>query len=494
MNYQNLPLPPHPSPAVLSRSPISPAKGPFAYVPDSPISPKYSPASTNKHFEHQATSYTPRSPSVRRSHRHSLTPTDLLDYRSTYSAHVDSHSPVAVTNNSARRDKQHSSYQYPSTSRPSPPSPHAQLAALSISQFKNERRPPFQRMTSVPDSLNHHYSFSSIRGSGRSPYDFHSDAASLSVYSNSSPSTPTSNGTWLPPAPPPSPTFFFPGSRSVARPRVTSKITISQLKKRTSKSRLRAERSQTSLTSSVSPVSPSVDQGGYETSPVSPISQAPNQTNHADVWSDESAIIHGNDFQRKAPPSVPKAPPDTLVFPTSRSRAQPKISSKPKSSKRQSLKSKDDSSGRSRIISTLFKKKNKGKTANNIPNSQMYNKLLDPVAPTGEQTPPVQRISDESSHEFNVRQEQTRKLKSRIGTYPLDPYNSVLLDKLSRSVLFVMFYFLSILMCVILFLLLFSDRHTGELLSRLNRTGSPSFHDYGTTPPSSVLDLGCGQG
>ena len=45
----------------------------------------------------------------------------------------------------------------------------------------------------------------------------------------------------------------------------------------------------------------------------------------------------------------------------------------------------------------------------------------------------------------------------------------------------------------ILILILFSDRHTGELLSLLNRTGSPSFHDY-VTPPSSVLDLGCGQG
>lgn len=39
-----------------------------------------------------------------------------------------------------------------------------------------------------------------------------------------------------------------------------------------------------------------------------------------------------------------------------------------------------------------------------------------------------------------------------------------------------------------------SDRHTGELLVRLNPTASPSFHNYGNDPPSSVLDLGCGQG
>jgi hypothetical protein len=420
------------SPAVLSRSPISPARGPFPYVHDSPISPKYSPAST-KHSEHLAASYSPRSPSVRRSHRHSLTPTDLPDYRSIYSSHVDSHIPIATTNKSTRGDNQYTSYQYPSASRSSPPSPHAQLAALSLSQLRNERRPPFHRMPSVPDSLNHS-SYSSNRGTRRSPHDPHSDAASLSVYSCSSPSTPTSNGTWLPPAPPPSPNFFFPGSRSVARPRVTSKITISQLKKRRSKSRLRAERSQTSLTSSLSPASPSVDHGDFETSPVSPISQAPNQTNHPDVWSDESAVVHGNDHQRKAAPSAPKAPPEILVFPTSRSRAQPKISSKPKSSKRSShsLKTKDDHSGRSRIINALFKKKNKGKTPDIIPpESKMHNKLSDPVSPTVEHTPPENRISEESSHESNVHQEQTRKLKSRIGTYPLDPYNSVLLDKLS---------------------------------------------------------------
>ena len=41
---------------------------------------------------------------------------------------------------------------------------------------------------------------------------------------------------------------------------------------------------------------------------------------------------------------------------------------------------------------------------------------------------------------------------------------------------------------------LLSDRHTGELLVRVNPTSSPSFHNYGNNPPTSVLDLGCGQG
>ena len=490
MKYEHLPLPPPPSPAVLSRSPISPATGPFPYVPVSPISPRCSPASTNKHSEHLAASYSPRSPSVHRSRRYSPTPSDLPEYRSMYSSDMDSHVPVAVTKKSTRRDNQYNNYQPPSASRSSPPSPHAQPAASPISPLRNKSRPPLQHLPTIPGSVNHSSS-SSNRSSRRS--NRHRDSASLSVYSglSSSPSTPTSNGTWLPPAPPPSPNFFFPGSRSVARPRVTSKITISQLKKRRSKSRLRAERSQVSLVPSLSPISPSVDQAAFETSPVSPIVQTPIQSNHPDTWSEEGSHILGDDHQQKVAPSVPKAPPENLVFPTSRSRAQPKISSKPKSSKRssRSSKSKDDNSGRSRIIGALFKKKNKGKTPSIIPPSKMYTKLSDPEASTVEHSPPEKRTSEESDHEFAVQQERTRKLKSRSGTYPLDPYNSVLLDKLSR-----LLFFLFTIFMLKFILILFSDRHTGELLSRLNRTGSPSFHDYGTTPPSSVLDLGCGQG
>ncbi|KAF8665404.1 hypothetical protein AX16_000423 [Volvariella volvacea WC 439] len=39
-----------------------------------------------------------------------------------------------------------------------------------------------------------------------------------------------------------------------------------------------------------------------------------------------------------------------------------------------------------------------------------------------------------------------------------------------------------------------NDRYTNLLLTRLNPHGTPSFHDYGRTPPATVLDLGCGPG
>ncbi|KAJ7757457.1 hypothetical protein B0H16DRAFT_664813 [Mycena metata] len=39
-----------------------------------------------------------------------------------------------------------------------------------------------------------------------------------------------------------------------------------------------------------------------------------------------------------------------------------------------------------------------------------------------------------------------------------------------------------------------NERYTHYLLRRLAPAGSPTFHDYGTHPPASVLDLGCGTG
>ena len=366
---------------------------------------------------------------------------------------MDSHIPAAITNKSTRRENQYTSYQLPSAPRSSPPSPHVQLPALSISPLRTKRRLPIQHLPSIPNPTNHSSSgsnHSSNRSSNRNSHERHRDSASLSGHSGLSsptPSTPTSNGTWLPPPPPPSPNFFFPGSRSVARPRVTTKITISQLKKRRSKSRLRAGRSQTSLVPSLSPISPSVDHAAFETPPISPIVQTPI---HPDIWTDEGTNVPGDEYNRKVTPSVSKAPPEKLVFPTSRSRAQPKISSKPKSSKRssRSSKRKDENSGRSRFIGALFRKKDKGKMPNIIPTSNMYTELTDPVA-TVEHTPPERRVSEESNHEFTVHQERTRKLKLRIGNYPLDPYNSVLLDKLSR--LFIYYFQYS---CLILFFVL----------------------------------------
>ena len=168
------------------------------------------------------------------------------------------------------------------------------------------------------------------------------------------------------------------------------------------------------------PASPNVFVPGSHSSsrisPVSPIVQSPNQTRHLDISSDEGALGLSDDYKRKGAPSVPKAAPENFVFPPSRAAAHPKKPSKPKSPKSSihSLKSNDDNSGRLRIFGGLFKK-NKGRN-----------------------TPPDRRILEESNYEFIVQHEGTRTLKS---SYPLDPYNSVLIDKLSQLVLFYLFIY-----------------------------------------------------
>ncbi|KIM45675.1 hypothetical protein M413DRAFT_66074 [Hebeloma cylindrosporum] len=162
------------------------------------------------------------------------------------------------------------------------------------------------------------------------------------------------------------------------------------------------------------------------------------------------------------------------VFPVGRSRAQPKRD--PHASKgQQSWKFSGGAGGgksegkRTGLMGMLLKKKTKA------PKSDGSNTIsTDSVAsePTEEATthgnadmPKSYQVIQAPMHDES--QEQGKRMKSRIGSYPLDPYDSVLLD---------------------------NDRHTGELLARLNPTGSPSVHNYGNTPPTSVLDLGCGQG
>ena len=64
--------------------------------------------------------------------------------------------------------------------------------------------------------------------------------------------------------------------------------------------------------------------------------------------------------------------------------------------------------------------------------------------------------------------------KSRVGSYPLNPLDAVLLDQY----VFTLFYCLLILLTFAVT----SDERTGELLRRLNTTDSPTFYDYGSSP------------
>ncbi|TFK25141.1 hypothetical protein FA15DRAFT_680390 [Coprinopsis marcescibilis] len=181
-----------------------------------------------------------------------------------------------------------------------------------------------------------------------------------------------------------------------------------------------------------------------------------------------------------------------FVYPGGRSRAQPAMAPitipnlklKARSSKR-SLKSTGSVSSdgnRARFMGiTLKKKKSKGEapespmafTLNKLPSDQVslsdYNgsELGSTTSNGGPAGPEFEVYREQQMSSETRRHERMARIKSRIGSYPLDPYDSILLD---------------------------NDRHTGDLLHRLNGTTSPSFYDYGNIPPMTVLDLGCGQG
>ncbi|KAF6759407.1 hypothetical protein DFP72DRAFT_1063782 [Ephemerocybe angulata] len=184
-----------------------------------------------------------------------------------------------------------------------------------------------------------------------------------------------------------------------------------------------------------------------------------------------------------------------FVYPGGRSRAQPKttpltmpsfkFTKKPKQSRNSSGSGPPSAGSRTRFMGiSLKKKKSDIDTRPKTPPSPMFFTLAQSERSSAEYYDGASQLGSTTSGggpagpEFEAyrakqmspefrRQERVKRIKSRIGAYPLDPYDTILLD---------------------------NDRHTGDLLNRLNGTGCPSFYEYGSDPPATVLDLGCGQG
>ncbi|KAJ3829512.1 hypothetical protein F5878DRAFT_317395 [Lentinula raphanica] len=159
-----------------------------------------------------------------------------------------------------------------------------------------------------------------------------------------------------------------------------------------------------------------------------------------------------------------------FVFPTARSRAHPNAGPR-KFKQKKKLSSNfetevDRSAQKFMGISLNRKKKSSSKAPQfpAIPESSQYNGSVEqnnPDTPTPTAAEFGELYSPEHDNEPPVR------IPSKLGIYPLDPYDSALLD---------------------------SDKATYNLLRRLNSTDTPSFCHFGNDPPSSVLDLGSGQG
>ncbi|KAF8963398.1 hypothetical protein BDZ97DRAFT_1919832 [Flammula alnicola] len=462
--------------------------------------------------------------------RYSPTPTELPTYSSAYE--VSSYTPlqpgqpplqVSIHNSPlsphARAEyvQYHESYSYPS---PPSPQPHRFIPSpLRIPDL------PAQSATSLPleNDLQRPW-YHGVSGSGNSAPSSPAQAAfhipptatsyrptrppeSISGSSDSSGSkSPASND--APKAT--SSTFVFPGSRSVARPKVSSKTGTPVLKMK-GKSRFRKE-SETQPTSPVPPT-PSSDTSSYSQPPSAGVADAftfpdgngrsPIIQTHPDSLSlsssDDSEIgrstkasngnsTTGSSTSRNSTAGSStsgsstsgETSPRGYIFPVGRSRAQPskvptgiKVKGITRQRPHKSSSDEGERDERPRFMGLLLKKK-KAKAPELFNGSstvssgfEIGNSSRDAQSPNNADG----NLRYEEAHATNPvhseSRERAKRIRSRIGNYPLDPYDSVLLD---------------------------NDRHTGELLVRLNPTGSPSFHNYGNSPPTSVLDLGCGQG
>ncbi|KDR70987.1 hypothetical protein GALMADRAFT_229935 [Galerina marginata CBS 339.88] len=375
---------------------------------------------------------------------------------------------------------------------PSPPSPNPIRlpASLHVPEFSDEpasgrawyRGQEGNRLSAPPSPARVTFQTSPVPSSPSPRF-----GAPESV-SGSSDSGRSNNATPKPPT-----TFIFPGSRSVARPKVPKKLSSPVLKIGKGKSRRGQEddghlSSPTSDNTNVPQMSVTERRDEFQLTrnDPSPISARDQDTffDTASSFSDNSDIrrarkqsVTGSTLSSSASSgsSVSLTSPSGYVFPVGRSRAQP---SKPAALSLSRKKSPKVASGvereeRPRFMGILLKKKKKAKAADPSleTNPVSSGSELDGHSPVDTQ-PSVngnvnQSYADSQAALHQESRERAERIKSRIGSYPLDPYDSVLLD---------------------------NDRHTGELLVRLNPTASPSFHHYGNNPPTSVLDLGCGQG
>ena len=150
------------------------------------------------------------------------------------------------------------------------------------------------------------------------------------------------------------------------------------------------------------------------------------------VFSDDSAIARARKMSGSSGNTSP-----VYVFPVGRSRAQPKVvPSGPKSPRLGkfpgSAGSGEGEEKRTGFMSKLLKKKTKAPKSvdganTNSTNSPVESEPIKDDVIAIEKKPESYQAAQATMHEES--REQAKRTKSRIGSYPLDPYDSVLLDK-----------------------------------------------------------------
>jgi hypothetical protein len=243
-----------------------------------------------------------------------------------------------------------------------------------------------------------------------------------------------------------SPTFIFPVSRSLARPKSTPKLNGQ-------KANIRHFR-RDSFGQTMSPISPTSSQPPTNNYPprtqrVSMSSSSSQSVISSRMESSSSGSQSGNVRGQlsSTPATVPESPAP-FFYPSARTRAHPSMRPAAKFKfKSQTKKRTDEADHRSRFMGIPFKKKSNPAT----PTSPL---AFRPLSVSGYSPSEGHTITEDMSalgtrsqdfrqQEYIVVQNQAsdleqkaerdRRIKSRIGNYPLDPYDSVLLDKYVAS-------------------------------------------------------------
>ena len=235
--------------------------------------------------------------------------------------------------------------------------------------------------------------------------------------------------------------FVFPGSRSVARPKALPKVKAPRKPWRWRDSIGKSPLSE--VPHSVPPV---------VTAPSSPTLPVPNPSmstiasagssnpkdrlpKFPDMTYYETSSVFSDESRQTSTSTSSKNASRVYIYPVGRSRAQPKLA--PRGSKGQLVRKLSVASGgetegkRTGFMGMLLNKKTKGPKS---VDGSMSTGLSVKSEPTREAITPANGTKPESYRVMQATaqeetREQVKRTKSRIGSYPLDPYDSVLLDK-----------------------------------------------------------------
>ena len=310
---------------------------------------------------------------------------------------------------------------------------------LSTAAVDGEKKPWYRQLSSSPPSR-------AVSPSRTSPRFRPPESIASESSGSSGRKTPSAV------EPPTTPAFVFPGSRSVARPKVSNKSGTPLIKiKGRAKSRKRKDSDvsnnspthstfpETITTSIILPSAPTSNLNNHSI-PVQHVDVAGSFVSQPDpetasAFSDNSSTPSSR--QRKnTTVNVSSGPTNgAFVYPNSRSRGAPRrppIKVKSLTQKHSAgnfADSVDDGGERIRFMGILIKKK-KEKDLDSS-GSRAHSSDSDFSGENNALYGGTTSIDDDVKNGMRYEEirEQARRIKSRIGSYPLDPYDSVLLDK-----------------------------------------------------------------